>query len=95
MKAKFVLAVCVAVLACACQQKQMDKGNGNGQKMDDQNFQDRRKEMQQNQKPQSGGCCEAGKIPSNQSSQTVSVPPVQKSQTVSAPVPEVKSDKSQ
>lgn len=80
MKMKFILVACVATMACACQQKQMDmknnKDNGNGQNMDDQNYQDRRKQMQQNSKPQTNGCCEAEKAPATQQAQTVATPEV-------------------
>lgn len=90
MKTKFVLVACLAAFACACQQKQsdakMDNGNGNGQKMmDDQNFQDRRKDMQQPQKRSSCGSCEAEKV------EKVEAP----AQSATVSTPEVKVEKAQ
>ena len=82
MKTKFVLVACIAAFACACQQKPSDAkmDNGNGQKtMDDQNFQDRRKDMQQPQKRSSCGSCEAEKtekVEAPQESATVATPEV-------------------
>ncbi len=53
----------------------MDKDGSKGQNMDDQNYQDRRKSMQQNGKQQ-GGCCEAEKPSAPQQNQTVASPEI-------------------
>jgi len=97
MKKKFVLIACVTVFACACQQKtdmKMDKENGQKQ-MDDQNYQDRRKDMKQPQRP-TGGCCEAEKIENKSEKVEIKAEKVeapQQSETVATP--EVKVEKAQ
>jgi hypothetical protein len=80
MKTKFVLVACIAAFACACQQKQDMKTNNGQKNMDDQNHQERRKEMQQ---PRSCGSCEAEKVEKTEAPQV----------SATAATPEIKIEK--
>lgn len=77
MKKMAVLTASIAAFVCSCAnspssttQKSSDMNK------EDQNFEDRRKQMMQQQKPQ-GGCCEAPKAETKTPSETVSTPVVE------------------
>ncbi|MBX7066827.1 MAG: hypothetical protein K1X28_06315 [Parachlamydiales bacterium] len=78
MKRKALFIASLAAFACSCQQAQP---TSNKPDMEDQNFQQRRKDMQQQTppKPQTGGCCEAPKTESTEATapnQTAAAPEV-------------------
>lgn len=79
MKRKAFLVASLAALVCSCQQAQQSQGS-NGSGSEDQNFEQRRKDMQQMQnqpKTQNKGCCEAPKVETTEA-QTAASPELKK-----------------
>lgn len=76
MKKMAILTASVAAFVCSCVNSTTNQSKPSEMNKEDQNFEDRRKQMQQQQKPQ-GGCCEAPKVETKSASETVSAPVVE------------------
>jgi hypothetical protein len=72
MKKMAIFTASIAAFICSCANSQQPMKQDDVNK-EDQNFEDRRKQMMQQQKPQ-GGCCEAPKVETKTTSETASAP---------------------